>query len=374
LREGKGLGFFRSSKWKGDSIEICLGGLTRVCKVSKIKSWGATADDISLVELLEGNNRRRIASAIATQDLQAKSYFAAKRQLSTLDKKSFEIPTVDEMLDGQTSLKMGCGGRHGVVHIGDSRIFMGRSFIPYGVSQDHVCEELNSQPHSCGVSSRTLRRHLDELGVTKRQVMQAKPEYREIYQQLNKGAREWKVSGDTNISYKSTERGGIIRLDEPAGISGTRREGGHIVDVKRLSRYFGATWLYRCNLYNLSYSLTSMKATRRKWKKEQAASNPVENSPQTFSPQTPEEEEVTSTAFEGAVEVNQNKEDKNDNEANVELEHIPDKKEEIPSVWEQMKQKLYQQQQQRKEAKKKSLETRSLDAIQEYWSKLKPNL
>jgi hypothetical protein len=66
----------------------------------------------------------------------------------------------------------------------------------------------------------------------------------------------------------------------------------------------------------------------------------------------------------------QNKGSKNDNPQNVETEQVSANKEEIPSCWHEMKAKLLQQQQQRKQAKQKSLESLSAEPLKDYWSKL----
>lgn len=373
LQAGKELGLFRRAWWTGNTLNVILGGLTKACKRSQIKQWGATADEVTLAELLEPNGRRRIASAIATQDLQERSRYAARRQLNQLERKCFEIPTVDQLLNSQTSPQLNSGGTRGVVHLGDSRLFVGRSFIPFGVSQKRVCETLNSQPASCGVSRWTLRRHLNQLGVRSRQVVQAKPEYREITNVIKLGGTSWTCKSDADISFRWTSEPEFILLSEPNGNSSARRDGGHQLHLDRICRYYGANWVYRCNLYNLSYSLTSMKATRRQWKREQlrAPQVPVENSPElALTPLDPPMSESPELHAKGRGSGGQNKGSKNDNPQNVETEQVSANKEEIPSCWHEMKAKLLQQQQQRKQAKQKSLESLSAEPLKDYWSKL----
>jgi len=379
LREGRGLGFFRFHRWhKNGSLDICLGGLLNICEKANITNWGATADEILLSELLDGNNRRRIASAIATQDLQARSYFAAKQQLSPLEKKHFKIPNANELLSPNL-IENGLGGTRGLIHIGDERIFVGKSFIPFGVSQALVCEVLESQPHSCGVSDRTLRRHLDQLGINKRQLIQAKPEYAEIEQRLNQGCIDWECKGG-NIRISRTERGGIIRLDEPNGRSGSRREGGRLINVRQFSRrYFGAIWLYKCNLYGLSYTLTSMKMKRWEWKQAQAkaaTAPPISQEPLTVGLSAvcppldpPAIESMPPAGFEAAGG-DQNKADKNDNAQNAEPEPLSDISAEKPAAWEEMKAKLLGRQKQKRQAKLESLSQTKIDPMREYWAQV----
>lgn len=367
LREGKELGLFRRAWWCGNTLRIILGGLIKACIKSQVKSWG-TAAVVPLEELLSGK-RRAIAIAIATQDLQERSRYAAKSQLNSLERRCFDIPTVEQLLNPQTSQKLDDGGTRGVVHLGNSRLFVGRSFIPIGVSQSRVCEVLNSQPTSCGVSRWTLRRQLDKLSVTKRQITQAKPEYKEISNVIALGAASWMCKSDADISFRYVDTG-IILLNEPNGKSSSRREGGHRLPTDRLSRYFGAAWLYRCNLYNLSYTLTSMKATRRNWKRSQAAATqqqPVENSVSALTPLDPPQDIMPAACSLGSAAGDHIKRSKNDN---PQTESVSANSSEIPDCWHEVKAKLLRQQQELKEAKLKSLESTSVEPMQDYWAKL----
>lgn len=369
LREGRELGLFTCYWWCGNTLKVILGGLIKACIKSQVKNWG-TAAVVPLEELLEGNGRRKIAIAIATQDLQERSRYAAKSQLNSLERRCFDVPTVDQLLNPPTSQKLDGGGTRGVVHLGNSRLFVGRSFIPFGVSQSRVCEVLNSQPTSCGVSRWTLRRQLEKLDVTKRQITQAKPEYKELSNVIELGAASWMCKSDADVSFRYVDTG-VILLNEPNGKSSSRREGGHRLQTDRLSRYFGAAWLYRCNLYNLSYTLTSMKATRRNWKRSQAAATqlqvPVENSVSALTPLDPPKEVMLAACSEGSAASDHIKGSKNDN---PQTEDVSANSEEIPSCWHEMKAKLLQQQQERKLAKQKSLESASVEPMQDYWAKL----
>jgi hypothetical protein len=313
LREGEVLGLFRRYWWRGNTLHIILGGLTKVCIKSGIKNWGAAA----VVPLEDAiHKRRQLASAITTQDLQDKSHYAARQQLNQLERRCFDIPEPDQLLNCQTSSKMTSGGTRGVVHVGRQRLFVGRSFIPYGVSQKHVCEVLNSQPGSCGFSRWTLQRHLKQLDVVKRQVVQAKPEYKEITTALKYGSTHWKCKSDANISFHRADETDVI-LDEPAGKSSARKSGGHRLHIDRFFPYFGAVWLYRNNIYGLDYQLSSMKALRRKLKglrnRVKTANEPVENSIVQITPQTPQMHKSPQLHPVGVLGGDHNKGSKNDN-------------------------------------------------------------
>ena len=367
LFEGKKLGFFWCYSWRGNTLTIRLGGLFRICKISNIESWGATAK-VPLSELLAGN-RRAFASAITTQDLQQRSHYAATRQLNKLDRKTFRPPTVDQLLDNsQTSPKFTRGEICGVIGTGEHRIFVNQRFIPFGVSQRKVSNTLNSEPTSCGVSPRTIRRHLDQLGVVKRQLVQTKPEYREIRAELkNYLSTSYTCQFNKNISYKAR---GDLRLYEPNGITSSQREGGHVINGEKLQckPYFGAVWIHRCNIYQLDNNLGSMKYSRYLWKKERLKTRlSAENSPppkmaeSLISPKQP-------PALLGRGAVVENKVDKNENLSNVDGEMVSDG---IPSCWHEIGEKLRQVKQKQRQAKTEALTTGSLDPIREYWRQVR---
>jgi hypothetical protein len=153
----------------------------------------------------------------------------------------------------------------GLVHIGPAKAFVGRSFIPFGASQQQICEQLNAEVRSCGVCARTLRNYLKRLGIDRRQLLQTKPEYKELALAIAYDAQQYQAQGDSSIYFKR-ESDETIRLYEPNGHSSAQRKGGHKVKTERFFRYFGTEWLYRCNLYGLTYKLNSMKCSRNQYK------------------------------------------------------------------------------------------------------------
>jgi hypothetical protein len=319
LKEGKELGLFRRYSWAGNTLTIILGSLWRACKKAGIKNWGTTANYVPLTEILKNNGRRATATALTIQDWQERSYYAAKNQLNPLERKCFDIPNFPEMLDSQTSPKLTSGGTRGVVHVGKKRIFVGRSFIPFGVSQKRISDELNAQPASCGVSVRTVQRHVERLEVKHRQLMQARREYREIAHRIKQGATSWQCKSDADISFTWGSQPDEIILHERNGKSSARREGGHTIRLDQLCNYSNTHWRYRCNLYLLEYELTSMRATRYQWKKRQTSAKiePVENSPAVVTPQPPQMLESPNLHAKGRELGGQNKSVKNENPQEV---------------------------------------------------------
>lgn len=249
LQQGKDLGFFRIYEFRPDSsLYVSLGGLKKACRQSGMKSWGPVTT-VPLREVLEGF-LRPIASGIQTQDLQEKSHYAATNSIPVPERRRCLVPTANQVLGNLTSPHMNCGVLPGLLKRGADKIFVGRSFIPFGVSQAGICAELNAEVTSCGICPRTLRNHLKRLGIERRQLVQTKPEYRTINQAIQHGAAP---DG--------------IRLFETNGKSSAKRPGGHILKPERLFQYFGTDWIYRCNLYDLGYDLTSMKRSRREYQR-----------------------------------------------------------------------------------------------------------
>lgn len=319
LREGREIGIFRISEFRPDgSLYVSMGGLPKACEQSGIQSWGAVTT-VPLREILEGF-RRALASAIQSQDLQEKSRYVAGHSLNALERRCFKIPTTDTILN-QTSPKLACGVVPGLIKVGADKIFVGRSFIPFGASQERICAELNAEPTSCGVCPRTLRNHLKRLGIERRQLVQAKPEYKEATTAMRWGSTGYKVKGG-DIYFQ--REGESLRLHEPNGKSSARRPGGHLLKPERFFRYFGTDWIYRCNLYALDIELTSMKRSRHEYKKmmrrKHTPFEPVENSALDNSPQTPLLELMPADRAAGASAGNQNKEEKNDNAQKLEPE------------------------------------------------------
>lgn len=320
LREGREIGLFRIYEFRPDgSLYVSMGGLTKACSQSGMRSWGAVTT-VPLREILFGFMRAQ-ASAIQSQDLQEKSRYAAGHSLNALERRCFKIPSTDTILN-HTSPKLACGVVPGLVAFGADKIFVGRSFIPFGASQERICAELNAEPTSCGVCPRTLRNHLKRLGINRRQLVQAKPEYKEINSAFRWGSTGYKVKGDDIYFQRESDR---LRLYEPNGKSSARRPGGHLLAPERFFRYFGADWIYRCNLYALDYELTSMKRSRHEYKKMmrlEPTKQPVENLALDNSPQTPLLEVMPHDRTAGASWGNQNKEEKNDNPRLSELKAI----------------------------------------------------
>ena len=264
LREAREAGAIYEFKRQGDRLKIRLGGLFNVCRTLGLRNWGVTAI-LPIKEVL--SKIRPLATAIATQQLQEQSRYAAHKSLSNSDKKVFTIPTaLDVIGKGKTASHEPTRGATKIpflIHVGAKRAFVSKGFIPFGTSQGAVASEL-------GISDRTVRRHLSQLEVTSRQICQTKQDYMMIDAAIRYGASEY-VS---ESGIRCEMQGDAIVLHESNGWTQSSRRGGHRIPVndglssrsERFFTYFGKTWLYRCSLYGLSHHLKKMKVARRNYK------------------------------------------------------------------------------------------------------------
>ena len=279
LREAKEAGAIYEFKRQGDRLKIRLGGLFNVCRTLGLSNWGAVAV-LPLGEVL--TKCRALATAIATQQLQEQSRYAAHKSLSNSDKKVFTIPkALDVIGKGQNASHEPIRGATKIpflIHVGAKRAFVSKGFIPFGTSQGAVASEL-------GISDRTVRRHLSKLDVTSRQICQSKQEYAMVAPAIRYGAGEYVSESDVRFRIDENE----IILHERNGWTSHSKKGGHRIPISdnglsrrcdRFFTYFGKTWLYRCSLYGLSLHLKKMKVARRNYRrslandKDNLSSNP----------------------------------------------------------------------------------------------------
>ena len=266
LREAKEAGAIYEYKRQGDRLSIRLGGLFNVCQTLGLRNWGAVAV-LPLGQVL--TKCRALATAIATQQLQGQSRYAAHKSLSNSDKKVFTIPNaLDVIGSGKNASYEPIKGATKIpflIHVGAKRAFVSKGFIPFGTSQGAVASEL-------GISDRTVRRHLTELEVESRQICQSKQEYAMINPAIRYGLGEYKSESDVRFRITEDE----IILHERNGWTSHSKKGGHHIPLNdsqlnpscdRFFTYFGKTWVYRCSLYGLSYLLKKMKVARRNYRR-----------------------------------------------------------------------------------------------------------
>jgi AraC-like DNA-binding protein len=254
LREGKAAGAFRCYRRRKNLLRIYLGGLHKYCLSLGVTRWGATAD-VPLTDILDAMALKSHATALQTQSQQVKSRIAAIRSLTAKERKFTKVPEIDAILEqgGQSSQKPAKGQVPFLLWVGEKRAFVSKGFIPIGSSQESIAAEL-------GISDRTVRRHLSHLGVKRRQLVQAKAAYKTITGGLDWWAEEVHAEPD-RIWYKEAQDGSIWFYDSN-GVSSSRKPAQKITRDRFFS-YRGKTWIYRCNLYDLNYSTSSMRAARQ---------------------------------------------------------------------------------------------------------------
>lgn len=259
LRKGKKLGGFKIYKTKAGITTIYLTSLPKLAQVLGIKDFGAIAE-ISLFEICTLMGLRSTATAIAAQKLQQQSSYAAYNSLSSTEKKSWRIPSPDDLLgdDLFSSPQLEKGFKNFIIHRGQDKMFVSSGFIPFGCKQERIASERR-------ISVSTVQRHLNRIGINRRQIIQAKAGYGEIA-----NAIEWESPLYTtgSISFPVTlgmSPDGELLLTESNGYTSSKHS-QYKIHRGRIFKYQGRYWIYRCNVYGLEYRLTSMRKTRKLYK------------------------------------------------------------------------------------------------------------
>lgn len=257
LREGKAAGAFRHYRFKGNTLSVYLSGLQKYCQSLGLTSWQAVAS-VPLIDILSGMSLKSHATALQTQSLQVKSRIAAIRSLNNRERKHTKVASVEAILEqGQESSQKPARGQVPfLLWVGNQRIFVSKGFVPFGASQKRIAAQL-------GISDRTLRRHLDHLGIDRRQIVQTKAAYKSIKTALDWWADEWEA--EPGIGYKEDQKGEIWFSDVNGRTSS--RQPAQAITQERFFQYRGRTWIYRCNLYKLDYVTSSMRAAQDSYKK-----------------------------------------------------------------------------------------------------------
>lgn len=267
LQAGEADGAFRPKcRTKKGLLTVYLGGLTKVAWNLNLKDWGVVGE----CPLWEVNaNIRALTTGIVTQRLQQRSRYAANRRLKPEYRKSYGAPHPNELLGngGQSSPEMGAREIPFILHVGPSRVFASKSFVHFGTSQRAVSCKL-------GIHTRTVRRHQQALGMTRRQLCQAKYEYRQLEHALSNESPEcWAWSSDgvrRGIGYQSLGEGAIAFADGiPQGAKKKEPNKYQIPASEFDHRFFkmgDKMWMNRCNIYREVFTLKTMTAARRKWR------------------------------------------------------------------------------------------------------------
>jgi hypothetical protein len=251
LRECKQIGAIRTYARKGDALTVWLGSRNVICHNLGLNDWGTT-ELVELREIINLSNARAQASIATVAKGQQASRHAALYKLTPEERrKQKELPLPEEIFKRQEGCLLNTG-RWGtsisyVLKVTSGKVFVSKGFLPFGYSQKSVANSL-------GMSDRTVRRHLDLLDVDRRQILQTKTGYANLYRNC----------------LRSPRGGGGIFEDD---FDWYDRK-GHTTFIDKLSvnkeRFFdwaGSIWLSRNCLYALSHlELIPQKAARKKYK------------------------------------------------------------------------------------------------------------
>ena len=261
LRLGKAAGTFRDYYKDRQRGVFCiwLGSLKKYSlslgKDEKA-AWGTTATVPLALVNSSGLVLKAHATAIETQNRQVKSRIAATRSLKERERKIYRLPEVHAIIkaEGQSSPKPVQGQVPFLLSVGSKFAFVSRSWIPFGTSQASVAKALE-------VSDRTVRRHLDHLAVDKKQVVQAKSYYKTLVTAMEHDVPECWIDDYTYMIAEPQAPWGVYALRDRNGV--TLSQYKTQVTSDRFFKYGGKTWMYRTNLYDLDYQITSMRAARK---------------------------------------------------------------------------------------------------------------
>ena len=273
LQKGKRVGAFQRYRVKRGMLRICLGSFFKVCWKLNLKNWGTVAT----VPLSESNAYiRSVATGIVTQQFQQKSRYAADKKLKPEHRKFFGTPHPNSLFEKkvrQPSLKLAEGTVPCVLHISEKRIFVSKNFTAFGSRQNKLSRELDLQ-------QLTVHSHQKNLGIEHRQLCQSKGEYNHLKQALEHESLDFNAldpmgSGQyTEVGYKVLDDNKALFSDGiPIGAK-KKTPNRYLTSVDGLQqRIFKTgkgrtkkTWLAKCNIYEETFTLTTMRYAKRKFK------------------------------------------------------------------------------------------------------------
>lgn len=278
LREGKKEGAFRWWKVQRGNLRVALGGLFPVCRSlglspdSKkrlgIAPWGVTAE-VGLHQILDLKSLRAAATVATAQRLQQLSRFSAWRNLSAQARKTIRLPQPDDFFQGMQTGQFSDDSASGnlprcCIHIGRRRAWVSKGFIPFGTNQKAIARER-------GMCDRTIQRHLNLMGIDRRQIVQSKADYKLAANVINHDAGSVSIADDFSLysrgdDYYLTERSGNIGELHTHKVASV----GFTAIHSRFFQYGSKPkiWLYRTNIYRPSVKLCTMSAARTNYRRE----------------------------------------------------------------------------------------------------------
>jgi hypothetical protein len=271
LKAGELKGAFRRYKVRRGTLKVWLGGLFAVCEKLNCANWGT----VTVTNLLDLGSIRPLVTATVSQRLQQGSRYAANSKLHPKYRKEYGAPNPSELFQEieQSSLKKATNSPYKgqvpyLLHISNSRIFVSRNFTAFGVSQNAISCKL-------GIHKRTVQRHQASLGMTRRQLCQAKQEYAQIESSLKAESTEVFTTDkngipNPNLGYKTALDGSIRFLDgltpgakkRSAPNQWTMPAGSLSGRLFAIGRKRKSWFMAKCNIYREDLQLKTMWASR----------------------------------------------------------------------------------------------------------------
>lgn len=275
LREGKEAGAFRRWKIQRGILRVAMGGLFSVCRALKSPQdsdkraghapWGITTE-AALHEILSLGRLRAIATTATAQRLQQLSRYAAWRALPAPTRKTIKLPQPDAFFPSGEEQRLSDNNALGsircLIHLGKRRAWVSKGFVPFGTSQHAISKER-------GICDRTVQRHLNLMGIDRRQIVQSKSEYRIAADSIKHDGGSIQMADN----FALYERGDDYYLSE-SGLGGTHIHKVATVNFSAIhSRFFTygkkpKIWLYRCNIYRPELKLCTMSAARSRYRRQ----------------------------------------------------------------------------------------------------------
>lgn len=285
LREGEAIGAFRQYRVRKGKVGVRFGGLlylSRNLGLSEdpprdpdtkkrqkkrqrgIAPWGVTAE-VQVLQILTLGELRAIATGATTQRLQQLSRFAAWRKLPAAVRHpnpnaTLHLPQPLEFFnsDELSSHDSATGDIKFCLKVTDKWISVSKGFTPYGPAQESIARER-------GYSIAQVQRHLKNIGMESKQIIQTKAAYGKIRQALEWSSVSFAPERDIQLSYSVRED--AYRLTEP---SGGRHGDPYTFPIQsgRMFRHGDREYIYRQSLYKPMFKLCKMTATRKAYNSE----------------------------------------------------------------------------------------------------------
>lgn len=274
LREGKSAGAFRFWAERRGIVTVAVASPTAVVIGLKLyqqpsaysirRAWG----EVSEISVFQLNWLRCHATAVTTQHLQSQSHFAAKIA-NAKDRQRLRVPTPEDLFEAAERASQNPDVRALLPFVSKftpSKLWVSKSFRVFGVGQESIAKVR-------GFCDRTIRNHLSILGIERKQVVQAKSVYQDVAVAIDQGAmyKSW-GEGKDEVTLTANVTGWNRETDEPIlahklseGLTGEFPRGGIDAPRSKFFQAWGKWWMYKTNVYDLSYPLHSTEFARDKW-------------------------------------------------------------------------------------------------------------